>query len=110
MLIQTFCVLIPLCMLPNFDKLKYAAMFATSSMVYLTGVIAGELCDGRYPVQTKAHEKPVRVKPDNLLKKELVLVTPAAVMMLCEAALIVRDFSSSVMDSQSIKHRAAPVS
>ena len=42
-LATTVCVLIPLCMLPNFDKLKYAAMFATSSMVYLTGVIAGFL-------------------------------------------------------------------
>ena len=40
-LFTTFGVLIPLCMLPNFDRLKYAAMFATSSMIYLTGVIAG---------------------------------------------------------------------
>jgi hypothetical protein len=30
-----FSVVIPLCMLPNYDKLKYAAMFATSSMVHL---------------------------------------------------------------------------
>eukprot|EP01051_Picozoa_sp_SAG22_P011918 SAG22_NODE_1189_length_5206_cov_14.857451_5_plen_459_part_00 len=37
----TFGVLIPLCLLPNFDKLKYAAMFASSSMIYLCGVIAG---------------------------------------------------------------------
>ncbi len=42
-LATTVGVIIPLCMLPNFDKLKYAAMFATSSMVYLTGVIAGFL-------------------------------------------------------------------
>jgi hypothetical protein len=42
-LATTVGVIIPLCMLPNFEKLKYAAMFATSSMVYLTGVIAGFL-------------------------------------------------------------------
>ena len=40
-LVSTCVVIIPLCMLPNFDKLKYAAMFATTSMIYLTGVIAG---------------------------------------------------------------------
>ena len=32
-LATTAGILVPLCMLPNFDKLKYAAMFATSSMV-----------------------------------------------------------------------------
>lgn len=41
LLITTSCIIIPLCMLPNFDKLKYAAIFATTSMIYLTGVIAG---------------------------------------------------------------------
>ena len=40
---STLGVIVPLCMLPNFDKLKYAAMFATSSMVYLSGVIAAYL-------------------------------------------------------------------
>jgi hypothetical protein len=42
-IVSTVGVLIPFCMLPNFDNLKYAAMFATSSMVYLTGVIAAYL-------------------------------------------------------------------
>lgn len=42
-IVSTLGVLIPFCMLPNFDKLKYAAMFATSSMVYLSGVIAAYL-------------------------------------------------------------------
>jgi amino acid permease len=41
--VSTLGVLIPFCMLPNFDKLKYAAMFATSSMMYLSGVIAAYL-------------------------------------------------------------------
>jgi hypothetical protein len=34
-------VLVPLCLLPNFDRLKYLAMFASSSMMYLAAVIAG---------------------------------------------------------------------
>ena len=33
-------VITPLCLLPNFDKLKYVATFAASSMIYLAGVIA----------------------------------------------------------------------
>lgn len=39
-IVSTCGVLIPFCMLPNFDKLKYAAMLATTSMIYLSGVIA----------------------------------------------------------------------
>ena len=41
--VTTVGVVIPLCMLPNFNKLKYAASFATTSMVYLTAVIAAYL-------------------------------------------------------------------
>ena len=62
-------ILMPLCLLPNFDKLKYAAMFATSSMVYLTGVIAVYLFisasrDGAVPIWKSGIETRDDAAPD----------------------------------------------
>lgn len=39
-IVPTLIAVIPLCMLPNYNKLRHASLGATSSMIYLSGLIA----------------------------------------------------------------------